>query len=90
MKRLELRVGAFIVGLVIAAALLSFVWTPFDPTLVGTAPRLQPPGWPLAGGGASAAVSAGGGASPAGCGSWNETVDALRASLAGCAEGSGS
>lgn len=46
MKRLELRVGAVIVGLVIAAALLSFVWTPFDPTLVGTAPRLQPPGWP--------------------------------------------
>ena len=46
MKRLELWVGLGLVVLVIVAALLSFVWTPFDATLVGTAPRLQPPGWP--------------------------------------------
>lgn len=46
MKRLELWVGATLVLLVILAALLSFVWTPFDATLVGAAPRLQPPAWP--------------------------------------------
>lgn len=46
MKGLELRLGSVLVGLVIAAALVSFVWTPFDATLVGTAPRLLPPGWP--------------------------------------------
>lgn len=46
MKRLELRCGLTLVGLVILAALVSFVWTPFDATLVGAAPRLQPPGWP--------------------------------------------
>lgn len=46
MKRLELRVGLVLVAVVIVAALVSFVWTPFDATRVGTAPRLLPPGWP--------------------------------------------
>ena len=46
MKRLELRVGLVLVGLVILTALVSFVWTPFDATRVGTATRLLPPGWP--------------------------------------------
>ncbi len=46
MKRVELRVGLVLVGVVAAVALLSWVWTPFDPTRVGTATRLLPPGWP--------------------------------------------
>ena len=46
MKRLELRLGVAMVSLVTAMAALSLVWTPFSPTRVGDAPRLQPPGWP--------------------------------------------
>lgn len=46
MKRLELLVGLTLVVAVVAMALLSFVWTPFDPTAVGSGPRLAPPGWP--------------------------------------------
>lgn len=46
MKRLELRVGLALVGLVVAMALLSYLWTPFSPTLVNSATPLQPPGWP--------------------------------------------
>ena len=46
MKRVQLIIGAALVGLVAAMALLSLVWTPFD-ALYGTAgPRLSPPGWP--------------------------------------------
>jgi len=45
MKRLELWVGGVLVALVAGMALLSLLWTPFDPTEVG-GPRLLPPGWP--------------------------------------------
>jgi len=46
MKRLTVISGLVLTGLVVTAALLSLVWTPFDPTLVDQAPRFQPPGWP--------------------------------------------
>lgn len=46
MKRAELLSGAVLIGLVLALAVVSLVWTPFDATAVNTAPRLQPPGWP--------------------------------------------
>lgn len=36
--------GGLLVGLVVLAALVSFVWTPHDPTLVDAARKLQPPG----------------------------------------------
>lgn len=39
----SLVVGGVIVGLVIVTALLSFVWTPHDPTLVNAAARLRGP-----------------------------------------------
>ncbi|MFI6503315.1 ABC transporter permease [Nonomuraea typhae] len=39
-----LIVGGVLVGLVVAAALVSFVWTPHDPTLVDAARKLQEPG----------------------------------------------
>ncbi|MPZ67646.1 MAG: ABC transporter permease subunit [Pseudonocardiaceae bacterium] len=39
----SLVVGGLIVGLLIVMALLSFVWTPHDPTLVNAAARLQQP-----------------------------------------------
>lgn len=38
--------GTALVVAVVLTALLSFVWTPFDPTLVRPADRLLPPGWP--------------------------------------------
>lgn len=38
-----LLVGGVLVGLVVLAALVSFVWTPHDPTLVAPADRLQRP-----------------------------------------------
>lgn len=37
----SLVVGAVLVGLVVLAALVSFIWTPYDPTLVNGADRLQ-------------------------------------------------
>lgn len=37
------KIGAFLVGLVVFAALLSFVWTPYDPTKVIVADRLFGP-----------------------------------------------
>lgn len=46
MKRLELGVGLVLVALVVGLALLSYLWTPFDPTAVLSATPLQPPGWP--------------------------------------------
>ncbi|MHB9755583.1 ABC transporter permease [Streptomyces sp. BYX5S] len=39
----SLLVGGTVVALVVGAALLSFVWTPYDPTLVDPAVRLQDP-----------------------------------------------
>lgn len=45
MKRAQLWAGVVLVGLVVAVALASKLWTPFDPVMpVGT--RLLPPGWP--------------------------------------------
>ncbi|WP_184503132.1 ABC transporter permease [Streptomyces botrytidirepellens] len=41
----SLLVGGLVVSLVIGMALLSFVWTPHDPTLVDPAVRLQEPSW---------------------------------------------
>ncbi|WP_219414612.1 ABC transporter permease [Pseudonocardia nigra] len=38
-----LGVGAALVGLVVAAALLSFVWTPYDPVQVDPTTRIAPP-----------------------------------------------
>lgn len=46
MRRLPLWTGCVLVGLLLLTALVSLVWTPFDPTLVGGAPRLLGPGWP--------------------------------------------
>jgi peptide/nickel transport system permease protein len=47
MRRLNpsLVVGAAIVGLIVLTALLSFVWTPYDATLVDPAGRLAEPSW---------------------------------------------
>lgn len=41
---MSLLVGAALVGLVILAAVVSFVWTPYDATQVEAAERLQAPG----------------------------------------------
>ncbi|MFZ1412920.1 MAG: ABC transporter permease, partial [Micropruina sp.] len=46
MKRLGLVVGVALVALVLAAALVSLLWTPFDPTQVLPRQRLLGPGWP--------------------------------------------
>ena len=43
MKRLGLWLGAALAGLVAAMALISLVWTPYDPTLVLGSQRLQGP-----------------------------------------------
>ena len=43
MRRLGLWLGAALVAGVLAMALLSLVWTPYDPTLVVTGERLQGP-----------------------------------------------
>ncbi|NUR93574.1 MAG: ABC transporter permease [Nonomuraea sp.] len=40
----SLITGAVLVGLVVVAALVSFVWTPHDPTLVDAAGKLHEPG----------------------------------------------
>ncbi|MGW4471461.1 ABC transporter permease [Nonomuraea sp. NPDC004354] len=40
----NLITGAVLVGLTVLAALVSFAWTPHDPTLVDAAHRLAPPG----------------------------------------------
>lgn len=40
----SLVVGAVLIGLVILAALVSFVWTPYDPVKVSAGDRLLPPG----------------------------------------------
>ncbi|NUW34247.1 ABC transporter permease [Nonomuraea sp. SMC257] len=41
---LGLATGGALVGVVVAAALVSFVWTPHDPTLVDAAGKLREPG----------------------------------------------
>ncbi|UCG41132.1 MAG: ABC transporter permease [Acidimicrobiia bacterium] len=49
-RRTNLVVGALIVGTVVATALLSFVWTPYDPTAISGADALLPswsPGHPM-------------------------------------------
>ncbi len=48
MKRFQLWAGLVLVALVIAAGLVSMVWTPFDPIAVVAGDRLLPPGWPHA------------------------------------------
>lgn len=40
------RFGLIVVGLVILAAAVSLVWTPFDPQRVEITDRWAPPGWP--------------------------------------------
>lgn len=46
MKRAGLWVGVVLVGLVVLTALVSLVWTPFDPTLVDPSLAMAAPGWP--------------------------------------------
>lgn len=46
MKRAGLVTGSVLVGLVVAAAALSLIWTPFDPIRVVPRQRLQGPAWP--------------------------------------------
>ena len=43
-----LLAGAVLVGLVVAVAAVSFVWTPHDPTHVVVSDRFLPPGQPVA------------------------------------------
>lgn len=43
MRRIGLVIGAVLVGLVVAGALVSLAWTPYDPSLVVPADRLQGP-----------------------------------------------
>lgn len=45
-RRAGLAIGIVLVGLVVVAAAVSLVWTPFDPIRVVPADRLQGPGWP--------------------------------------------
>lgn len=46
MKRAQLVTGLILVGAVIVAALVSLVWTPYDPIQVVPGQRLLGPGWP--------------------------------------------
>jgi peptide/nickel transport system permease protein len=46
MRRATLLAGIVLVGLVGVVALVSFVWTPYDPTRVDPTVPLAPPGWP--------------------------------------------
>lgn len=43
MRRLNLVLGSVLVGLVVAAALLSFAWLPYDPNKLDFAAQLAPP-----------------------------------------------
>jgi len=45
-RRLPLLAGSVLVGGLVLTALVSLVWTPFDPTAVNPSQRLRPPGWP--------------------------------------------
>lgn len=42
----SLVIGAVVVGLIAVAAVVSFLWTPYDPTTVDAAFRLQGASWP--------------------------------------------
>lgn len=46
MRRLTLWIGIVLVTLLVLAALVSLVWTPFDPTKVLSGQPLSHPGWP--------------------------------------------
>ena len=46
MRRASLWIGGLLVAGLVLTALVSLVWTPFDPTLVDPTQRMQPPGWP--------------------------------------------
>ena len=46
MKKLQLWLGIVLVSLVVLAALVSVVWTPFDPIQVVPQKKLLAPGWP--------------------------------------------
>ncbi|MDR0960171.1 MAG: ABC transporter permease [Propionibacteriaceae bacterium] len=46
MKKFTVIAGSAMTALVLLAALVSFVWTPFDPSLVDSANRFAPLGWP--------------------------------------------
>ncbi|MCA0252212.1 MAG: ABC transporter permease [Actinobacteria bacterium] len=46
MRRFQLWLGIALVALVVAAAVISLFWTPFDPLRVVPEKRLLPPGWP--------------------------------------------
>jgi peptide/nickel transport system permease protein len=41
----QLFIGLFILGLLLATALLSYLWTPYDPLLMISDKRLLPPSW---------------------------------------------
>ena len=41
--RLNLYLGVFLVGVLVLAALLSFVWLPYDPQAMNFASQLSPP-----------------------------------------------
>lgn len=43
MRRLSLIIGGVLVGLVLAAALLSLIWTPHDPAAIDVSKRFLPP-----------------------------------------------
>ena len=46
MRRVPLVFGLLAVGAVVAAALVSLVWTPYDPGVIDPARRLAAPAWP--------------------------------------------
>ena len=46
MRRVPLIFGLVVVGLVVVAALLALVWTPYDPAAIDPVQRLAGPGWP--------------------------------------------
>lgn len=43
MRRLNLVIGSVLIGIVIFAALLSFVWLPYDPNALNFVEKLEPP-----------------------------------------------
>lgn len=44
MRHRRLTLGALLAGLPALMALVSLAWTPFDPTAIDIAAKLQPPG----------------------------------------------
>lgn len=45
MRRVTLVLGAGLIGVVVALAVVALFWTPFSPTLISGG-QLEPPGWP--------------------------------------------